>query len=144
MKGPEMAATYIPWWAVWLGLEEGDALRQAVRELLANLPLSQQELAAEIAVDPSTVSRWAAGRTVPSVSELRAVYKVLESRLARLRAQVEWGGQLLDALDAVGQSRKVGFKARQAAREKVHELLVDSKSKRTRPRSRKRKRTSRH
>ena len=135
-----MATKSIPWWVVWLGPEEGAALRQAVRELLSDLPLSQQELAAEIGVGLSTVIRWAAGRTVPSVSELRAVYQVLESRLARLRDQVEWGGQLLDSLDMVGQSRKgVGFKARQAALQKVHEVLVDSKTKRTGRRSRKRK-----
>ena len=134
-----MATKNIPWWVVWLGPGEGDAMRQVVRELLSDLPLSQQELAAEIGVDASTVSRWAAGRTVPSVSELRAVHQVLESRLARLRARVEWGGQLLDALDVVGRPGKFGFKAQQAAREKVHELLGDKKTKRTGRGSRKRK-----
>ena len=131
-----MAKTY-PLWVARLDPEDWDAMRQVVRELLSDLPLSQQELAAEVGVDPSTVSRWAAGKTIPSTSELRAVLEVLESRLARLRAKVEWGRPLVDAFDVVVHPRKVGFKARQAAREKLHELLGES-TKRTGRGSRKR------
>ena len=130
-----MGQTY-PWWALWLDPREGVSMRQAVRELLSDLPLSQQELAAEIGVDPSTVSRWVAGRTVPSLPELRAVLQVLQSRLARLRAQVEWGGQLLDALDVVMGKRRGG--SRQQAHKKVHELMANSDTMRTGRGSRKR------
>ncbi len=138
MRDNRMAKTY-PWWMAMVDPQDWDEMRQAVRELLTDLPLPQQELAAEIGVDPSTVSRWTAGKTIPSPSELRGVLQVLESQLARLRARVEWGGQLLDAVDGVVHPRKAAFKGLMAARENLHELLRGSKAKRTGPRRRKRK-----
>ena len=123
-----MSTKVIPWWLAWLGVEAGDALRRAVRELLSDLPFSRQYLAEQIKVDPSTVSRWAAGKTVPSPSELRAIQQEMELRLARLETQVQWGKQLLEALDV--SLRSGGAKAHQA-RKKVQALLTKADARRS-------------
>ena len=132
-----MSTKLVPWWLVWLGPEAGDALRRAVRELLSDLPFSRQYLAEQIKVDPSTVSRWAAGKTVPSPSELRAIQQEIELRLARLETQVQWGKQLLEALDV--SLRSGGAKAPQA-RKKVQALLAEADARRSSSRGKRKRR----
>jgi transcriptional regulator with XRE-family HTH domain len=107
-------------------------LGERIRTARADLGWKQKHLAAEVRVEPITVSRWERGATTPDLDTLRAVAQAtgkplaffvagddavpaplvhdettgrIEDALERIEAQL---GQLLDAIDGLNGRRGRG------------------------------------
>ena len=135
----------IPWWVMALDPNDWGEMNQIFRDFMSSLPLSQNELADELGVDASKVSRWGSGKTTPPPWELRALVNVVKNRLAAIQTHVDSMDELVEALDGIDAAWTVkgmaAIKRSSAARNRVHELL--RKRSRKRPKTTKRRRRKR-
>ncbi len=108
---------------------------------MSDLPISQEELAAKLNVTQSTVSRWSAGKSLPSTTQLCVIVDVVEQRIALLQQRAQWVRKSLDAQKALQHPKRgPGYvQARRAARDRFSKLLREFTG--TRKRRSKRKRT---
>ena len=114
-----------PWWVVHLDPQEWHSLHETLAEFLSDLPISQQDLARKLNVTQSTISRWSAGKSLPSIPQLRVIVDAVEQRIAFLQQRAQWARRLLDAQKALVHPKR-GLQARTAASDRVSKLLAES------------------
>ena len=90
------------------------------KDLLSDLPMPQDQLAAALQVDQSTVSRWVSGKSLPSTEQMREMVRLVQAHIAEIQGRMDRTNEFLDALDA---SRREGLEGMSGLR-KVHELLT--------------------
>ncbi len=134
-----------PWWVAYLDPHEWGPLREALAEFLSDLPISQQELAGKLNVTQSTISRWSAGKGIPSTPQLGVIVGLAEQRIAFLKKRAQWARDLVDAQKALLHApRGRGYRAaRTAAANRISKLLAQPKAMRKRGSQRKRTKHSR-
>lgn len=74
----------IPNWWLSVGVDEAIRLQDLFAEVMAELPMAQVELAEKVDVDPSTVIRWAKGRTTPRLETMLRVVEEVHAHLEPL------------------------------------------------------------
>ena len=84
-----MATVHIPWWLMLFGSDDGDRMRSVFKDFLADIPLSQTELATALGVEQPTVSRWAAGKSIPDLKQMKRVVEVVEAQMAAIEEQMQ-------------------------------------------------------
>ena len=135
-----MAKVRYPSWLLHFRPDDHDKMRAMYRDFLADLPLSQTQLANALGVEQPTVSRWAAGKSTPSVEHMQAVVAVVESRLEEMQERMQMTRLVLDAARdvAAGPRRRsgIGFKKWSAARKRLTKLLDERLRRRRQPRAR--------
>ena len=114
-----MALITIQSWLVALPLDIPTGLVVgSFRELLEVSPITNSALASELDVAHSTVGRWAAAKTVPSLEEMSAAAEVIEARLAEIQERAGRARRILDAAQAAVAAREEGA----GSKEKVKRL----------------------
>ena|SRR2546426_7384423 len=103
--------TRFPWWYISVRPEDHRTLGVMIKTLIGNLPMSQRELAAALKVDESTVSRWAAGRNVPSLEEMRDIVRLSQARIIEMQTHVNRASEFVEAAEATAQSGLEGIQA---------------------------------
>jgi transcriptional regulator with XRE-family HTH domain len=126
-----------PWWVVSVKPEDHSGLRRMFKALLSDLPMSQDQLAAALQVDQSTVSRWVSGKSLPSTNQMREMVRFVQAHIGEIQKRMERTNDVLDALDA---SQRDGLESIAGARQ-VHELVTQWPQRR---RPAKRNRTPNH
>jgi transcriptional regulator with XRE-family HTH domain len=109
-----------PWWIVWVNPEDHGGLRRMFKALLSDLPMSQDQLAAALQVDQSTVSRWVSGKSLPSTKQMREMVRLVQAHIAEIQERMERTTRFLDAIETVFDQNGPGGIA---AIRQVHELL---------------------
>lgn len=96
-----MSSARIPAWWVLVGAETATRMEDLFARVLADIPLSHKELADHMNVNPSTVTRWANGKTTPPPGKMleavRAVREHLQPLLDRATFAEEALGHLVAA-----------------------------------------------
>lgn len=121
-----MPKARFPSWWVTLGPDTASNLRQVFADVMNELPMSQRELARRLGVDPSTVTRWAAGEAAPAaekmleaIEEVREYVKPLFKRASLAQEMIQ---QVIEADEA-----EFGSQVEQDAKGRVQELLEEWK-----------------
>lgn len=78
----------VPTWWVDLGADRAQRLERLFADVMADLPMTQDELAKKVGKDQSSVARWATGRMPRPKTMLKAV-KVVREYAEQLRADAE-------------------------------------------------------
>src|SRR5947209_7304515 len=89
-----------PWWVVWVRPEDQGGLRRMFKDLLSDLPMSQEQLATALQVDQSTVSRWVSGKSLPSTKQMREMVRLVQAHIADIQGRMERTTRFLDAVEA--------------------------------------------
>ncbi len=85
------------------------------RAFLSSLRLSLTDLANDIGVSQSTVSRWAVGRSDPTPQQMEALIAALRSRIERIGAAAERASRTTEGLDGVVKAFEAYLKPRAGA-----------------------------
>ncbi len=133
-----MAIVRISGWVMLFGHEDRDNMRALFKDFFALLPLSQTELAKALRVEQPTVSRWAAGKSVPELKLMQRVVEVVEARMAEIQEQMQLMRQVVNAAQDFAAGLRLGGVARRKTgslgRKKVTKLLRKQSRRRRRPR----------
>lgn len=94
----------IPRW--WLAAYASDIPRvyEVFQDLLGGLSLSLSDLAKDIGVDQSTVSRWALGRTQPTPAQMKKLLAAVRLRITAIGAAAEGVSRAVEAFEGVGHA----------------------------------------
>lgn len=126
----------IPKW--WIATYAADIARayDVFRAFLADLGLSLTDLARDIGVDQSTVSRWAVGRSHPTPDQMKRLLVALQSRIKSIAAATERVTRVAEGLHGVVQAFEASLKQSDAgdaptqgfrgAAQRLHEALKES------------------
>ena len=108
---------------------------EVFRVFLASLSLSLTDLAKDIGVDQSTVSRWAVGRSRPTPEQMKALLAALQSRIEGIAAAAERATQATEALHRVVQAFEASLEPKTPGRgsaqairraaQKLHEVVKE-------------------
>jgi transcriptional regulator with XRE-family HTH domain len=124
-KGGNMKT--VPWWVVNVEPEDWGKLGAVIKEFFSDLPMAQSQLASTLKVDQTAISRWALGKTKPTLQEFSKAVGAIENRLAELMKRVTMYKQLVGAMQKAGAAAGAGglrgIQKARAARSGVHEAL---------------------
>ncbi len=123
----------IPKW--WLAAYAPDIPRayESFQTSLARFSLSLTDLAEDIGVDQSTVSRWAVGRTRPTPEQMKALLTALQARIKVMATVAERTARAVEGLRGVTQAFEeslvpkgappVGVEGIRRAARKLHDVM---------------------
>ncbi len=96
-----MSETKIPSWWVDVGLQAAEEVYGRFRWAVSEMPLSQREIATQLGVDQTTVSRWARGRGDPTLEEMVQAISLIAQRTEELHSRTSNAAELLAAVQSV-------------------------------------------
>ncbi|UCC84807.1 MAG: helix-turn-helix transcriptional regulator [Gemmatimonadota bacterium] len=119
-----MGTIRIPKWWLVTGQDEAEAVEVLFRYILTNLPMTHAELAEEIGVAQSTVTRWARGDTHPSFDDMARAVRAASNRVEQVRNTMTHTMHLLIAIDSgLGEVAQGHRGARRTTRKEVRRIL---------------------
>jgi transcriptional regulator with XRE-family HTH domain len=83
-----------------MGHEHVQTVLKAFKGLLADLPMSQAELASQIGVAHTTVGRWARGQTTPALADMIRAVEAITNRLDDLKRRADRSESALKAIQS--------------------------------------------
>ena len=97
-----MSPLRVPRWWLAVGVDGPAEIKIIFSALLAQMPLTTADLASEIGVNPSTISRWATGGARPSLKDMVRASEIIAAeteRLNRFAQEVSGALQVVKQLD---------------------------------------------
>jgi transcriptional regulator with XRE-family HTH domain len=117
----------IPWWMTAIDPNDWGRLGTVIADFFSDLPMAQSELAKRLKVDQTAISRWAGGRTKPTLDEFSKAVDVVEDRIAGLTKRVTKSKALVEAMGkahaAAAAGGTEGVQRGSVARSQVHQAL---------------------
>ena len=114
----------IPRWLIDVGPEGQEVVLGRLAALFEHLPMRQDTLAKRTDVKPSTVSRWASGKTKPSLQRMQRIAEVTSTYLEESQQILV---ELQEALELVDQAGKAPtLEQKLAAAEALRRLYRDT------------------
>ena len=132
-----MAQFRIPqWWYHGIPSPGSEAVTEAFRAVVKDLPMTHTALAEELGVAQSTVSRWVKGSHDTELEQMIAVVDTVSEHLDQLQERVDRARQLLDGAQAIVEADKRYSKTkkprdlqkREAAIKQLNKLAMGTKS----------------
>jgi len=117
----------IPWWMMVIDPNDWKELGTVIKDFFSDLPMTQADLATKLRVDQTAISRWASGKTKPTLDEFKRAVQAVNERITELTERVTKSNGLVSAMEAAnaaaGAGGVQGIQEGSIARSQVHEAL---------------------
>jgi len=110
----------IPRWQLAVGSTPSLAVEMEFKAVLNDLPMSHSALAEKLDIAQSTVSRWARGKTSPSLEQMVRTIDAVKDRLEELSERTDKAGRVIEAVQSATDA-----KTDEEQRAKVSELVKE-------------------
>ncbi len=109
-----MKQIVVPGWFVALDLDQQQGVWKVFQEALEVMPMTHTELARELGVAQSTVTRWVRGEVGPAPDKMKQALEVLARRSDEIEKRLDRAQRALRCVDEavalLGQHRETGEK----------------------------------
>ena len=122
-----MPSARIPSWWLVVGADTAFRLQELFAQVMAELPMSDTELARRLDLNHSTVARWAKGQTTPSPEKMLKAVEEVRAHLDRLLERASGAQKALRILVAAEEEANTAGRSTAGRREaaRINKLLDD-------------------